>query len=170
MASDDAPGHHTYRGWTSECAAPAYDTAAPAGPCEAVTVVPCNNTQYAPETFNAQPLPFRQWDSAAAGSAAPAPAPPPGQPLRVPVTLTDATPVAFTVADVSVGTSGGRSLVFTFAVTRPSLVRYTLVRNVVERVAWGLYPVFDAATNHTVVLGRDCVLGSQLSPGGCAPG
>ncbi|GBF99606.1 hypothetical protein Rsub_12070 [Raphidocelis subcapitata] len=164
LAADDAPGHHTYRGWASECAAPEYDTAAPAGPCAPVTVVACNNTQLAPEAFNSQPLPFQPWDGAAPAGGS-GPAPPPGRPLRVPVALSDATPMAFAFADVSVDTSGGRAFVFTFAVTRPSLVRYELVRNVVERVAWGLYPVFDAATNHTVVLGRDCVLGAQLAPG-----
>lgn len=158
LAEDDLP---TYRGWSSTCAAPAFNTSAPAGPCDPVTIVPCTNTQTGADAVNAQPLPFQAWDATAAGLSAPA-APPARAPLRVPVSSPDSAPLAFTAAAVAAAGSGpSRALAFSFAVSRPALVRYRLVRNVTEVLAHGVHPVFDAA-NHTVTIARECATQAQL--------
>ena len=167
MAEDNLP---TYRGWSSVCQPPAYHTAGPLGPCDRVTVVPCNNTPPTVELNNHQAPPYATWDAAVAAmratsSQSPLPAPPALRPLRSAVVLDDRTPMAFTAASLaSVGSAGARALVFSFAVTRPCLVRYQLVRNVVEVLAWGMFPVFDASQTYTVSITRDCS-GALLVPG-----
>jgi hypothetical protein len=160
LAEDDLP---TYRGWTSSCAPPLYDQSAPPGPCAPVTVVPCTNTPPAVETKNHQEPPFAAWDVTATGAAAPPP--PVRAPLRAHVVVSDPLPVSFSSATLTaVGAPAERALVFDFAVSRPALVRYYLVRNVAEVLGRGIYPVFDATANHTVVVSRDCS-GVQLAPG-----
>jgi hypothetical protein len=165
LAEDDLP---TYRGWTSACQPPVYNTSGPPGPCDPVTVVACNNTAPAVELNNRQAPPYAAWDAATAGANASLPAPPvlpTLRPLRSAVVLADPTPMAFTAASLaSVGSGGARALIFAFSVTRPSLVRYQLVRNVVEVLAWGVFPVFDASQAHSVAISRDCA-GAQLVPG-----
>ena len=152
LAEDDLP---TYRGWTSSCTAPQFNTSTPAGPCDAVTVVACSNTQTGPEVNNPQLLPYASWDATAAGLAAPTL--PKRQPLRIPLTVPDNEAVTFPVAALaSTGNGSSRALVFSFAVSRPALVRYTLVRNIVEVLAWGMYPVFDAGVTHQVTISRAC--------------
>jgi hypothetical protein len=159
LAEDDLP---TFRGWTSTCAAPALSpaaAAAPPGPCARVTAVACRNAPPATETVNAQAPPFAAWDTpAAAGAAAGGAAPPARAPLRVPIGVADATPVAFTTAALTAvgGGGGARALVFSFALTRPGLVRYYLVRDVTARLAWGMLPVFAPGVVHNVSISRDC--------------
>jgi hypothetical protein len=162
LAQDDLP---TYRGWTSTCAAPPLDAATaamPPGPCAPVTVVRCNNTPPATEAINVQQAPFAAWDG---GAPVASNLPPPHRPLRMPVEVTDATPIAFTTAALAAaGADGERALIFSFAVTRPALVRYYLVRDVVERLAWGMLPVFTPGAVHNISISRDCS-GSQLAAG-----
>lgn len=160
LAEDDLP---TYKGWTSVCSTPRYDQSPPPGPCAPVTVVPCNNTPPAAEANNRQALPYAPWDVVAGGAAPPPP--PAGRPLSSPLTVSDPTPIAFASADLSsVGGGGERALIFGFALSRPGLVRYTLVRNEVEVLGRGMLPVYEAGTAHNVSLSRDCS-GAQLVPG-----
>jgi len=160
LAEDDLP---TYKGWTSVCTPPVYDQSTLPGPCDPVTIVPCSNTPPAFESNNHQLLPFAPWDVTASGAAVPAP--PPGRPLRAPIVISDLVQVAFTTAALSaVGVGPERALVFSFGVNRPALVRYQLVRNVVEVLAWGVYPVYDPACVYNVTVSRDCS-GVQLVPG-----
>ena len=160
LAEDDTP---TYKGWTSACQPPAYDTTGPPGPCDPVTVVRCNNTAPPVDTNNPQQLPFSTWDATLDGAGAPRP--PPRRPLRAAVVVPDDLDVAFSAAELlSVGAGGSRALVFRFAVTRPALVRYQLVRNVVEVLASGMFPVFDATVTYNVSISRDCS-GGMLVPG-----
>ena len=159
LADDDMP---TYKGWTSDCTPPlAPAQPAPPGPCASVTVVPCNNTPPPVEANNPQLLPFAPWDA----SGAHAPAPPTRRPLRAPFVISDPVAITFTAATLtSVGAGAERALIFSFSVARPGLVRYQLVRNVVDVLGWGMFPVFNPAYAYNVSLSRDCA-GVQLVPG-----
>ncbi|KAI8463288.1 MAG: hypothetical protein J3K34DRAFT_496093 [Monoraphidium minutum] len=161
LAEDNAP---TYKGWASACAAPAYNTSGPPGPCDPVTPMPCTNTPPALEDNNRQAPPFAgPWDPTLRGSSAPQP--PPRRPLRAQLAVADGAGVEFSEAALAaVGGGGQHALVFSFRVTRASLVRWYLVRDVVHVLAWGMLPVFDAAAAHNVTISRDCD-GALLAPG-----
>lgn len=128
-----------------------------------MTVVACNNTKPAIEANNHQLLPFSNWSVSLSGNGGPTL--PVAQPLRSIVVITDPTQVAFTTATLSsVGSGAQRALVFSFGVNRPALVRYSLVRNVVDVLATGMFPVFDTSYTYNVSISRDCS-GVQLVPG-----
>lgn len=158
LAEDDLP---TYRNWTSACQPPIFNTTGqPPGPCDPVTVEACSNTAPAVDTNNPQKTPFSAWDATLSGASLPQP--PVQRPLRVPVVVSDDLQVAFKVSQLQ--PVGASALVFSFAVTRPALVRYQLVRNVIEVLATGMFPVFDPAITYNVTLSRDCN-GALLVPG-----
>ena len=145
--------------------------AAPAAPCAPVTLVRCDNTPPAVEANNAQLPPFAAWDAAVgATDGAVRPPPPAGRPLRSQIVVKDDVAIAFQTATLtSAGanaTDGGaeRALVFSFTLSRPGLVRYAVVRDVVVTLARGVLPVFEARREHRVAVSRECG-GALLAPG-----
>jgi hypothetical protein len=174
IAQDDLP---TFKGWNSSCVTPSFDQNVPPGPCAPLTLGHCHNTPPAAESVNVQALPYADagelaGDGSSSSQGRAAPLWRARAPLRSVVTLADPVPPGFVSASLN---STGASLVFSFVVSKPGLVRWRLVEQVKHEIAYGHTAVWDVSEHHTgggsggssarsIAVSRKCG-GEQLVPG-----